>query len=259
MTQNKTALITGASSGIGYEFAKLLAKDNYNLILVARSEEKLNYLKNYSEAEYKISVKVIVKDLSKIASVDEIYNELVRKKIYIDILINNAGFGNFGKFSETNWQTEAEMIQLNILALTHLTKLFLKGMIERKRGKILNVASTGSFQPCPLMAVYGATKAYVLSFSEAIANELKGTGITVTALCPGPTETNFFKVGKFEESKIVKNKKLPSAEDVAKYGYNAMNKSKTVAIHGLMNKTLAFLVGFAPRNLVTNVSRKKIN
>jgi short-subunit dehydrogenase len=153
MNQNKTALITGASGGIGYEFAKLLAKDNYNLVLVARSEEKLQQLKMDLETGYKISAKVITKDLSKIGAVDEIYNEIEKEKIAIDILINNAGFGDFGKFTEINWQKEAEMIQLNILALTHLTKLILKGMVEQKSGKILNLASIASFQPCPLMAV----------------------------------------------------------------------------------------------------------
>ena len=258
MNQNKTALITGASGGIGYELAKLLAKDNYNLVLVARSEEKLQQLKMDLETGYKISAKVITKDLSKMGAVDEICNELEKEKIAIDILINNAGFGDFGKFTETNWQKEAEMIQLNILTLTHLTKLFLKGMIERKSGKILNLASIASFQPCPLMAVYGATKAYVLSFSEAIANELKGTGVTVTALCPGPTKTNFFKAAGNEDSKLVKGKKIPTSKEVAKCGYEAMKKGETVVIHGLKNRILASSIRFAPRNLVTKISRKVI-
>ena len=258
MNQNKTALITGASGGIGYEFAKLLAKDNYNLVLVARSEEKLQQLKMDLETGFKISAKVITKDLSKMGAVDEICNELDKEKIAINILINNAGLGNFGEFTETNWQKEAEMIQLNILALTHLTKLILKRMVERKNGKILNLASTASFQPCPLMAVYGATKAYVLSFSEAIANELKGTGVTVTALCPGPTKTNFSNKANMQNSKLFNDKKLSSSEEVAKYGYEAMKKGKTVVIYGLKNKVLAFSARFAPRNLVTKISRKVI-
>ena len=258
MNQNKTALITGASGGIGYEFAKLLAKDRYNLVLVARSEEKLQQVKNELEAKFKISAKVITKDLSKIGAVDEIYNELEKEKIAIDILINNAGFGDFGKFTETNWKKEAEMIQLNIITLTHLTKVILKGMVERKSGNILNLASTTSFQPCPLMAVYGATKAYVLSFSEALANELKGTGVTVTALCPGPTKTNFSNKANMQNTKLFNDKKLSSSEEVAKCGYEAMKKSKTVVIHGLKNKILASSIRFAPRNLVTKISRKVI-
>ncbi len=197
-------------------------------------------------------------DLTDPGTSQVIYNWCKKNDYNVTILINNAGFGNFGEFIETNWQKEAEMIQLNILALTHLTKLLLKGMVERKSGKILNLASIASFQPCPLMAVYGATKAYVLSFSEAIANELKGTGITVTALCPGPTKTNFFKAAGNEDSKLVKGKKIPASEEVAIYGYEAMKKEKTVAIHGLKNKVFASSVGFAPRNLATKISRKVI-
>ncbi|MCP2727811.1 SDR family NAD(P)-dependent oxidoreductase [Limnofasciculus baicalensis] len=251
----KTVLITGASGGIGYELAKLFAQDGDNLVLVARNENKLNEIKRNFEQNYQVIVKVLGKDLSQPNIAVQIFNDLEKDQIQIDVLINNAGFGDFGEFVNTNWEKEADMMQVNMVALTQMTKLFLKGMVERRRGKIVNVASTAAFQPGPLMAVYYATKAYVLSFSEAIANELESTGVTVTALCPGATESGFQQASAMEESRLVKGRKLPTAEDVAKYAYKAMEKGQVVAIHGLFNWIAANIIRFLPRKVVTDVVR----
>jgi len=254
--KNKTALITGASGGIGYEFAKLLAKDCSALVLVARSLNRLLEVKKELESIADVSVRTIAKDLSKPGAAEEIYRELEDENISVDILINNAGIGNLGKFAETDWQKDAEMISLNMVALTHLTKLFVKGMIERRSGKIVNVASTAAFQPGPLMAVYYASKAYVLFFSEAIANELKGTGVDMTVLCPGPTATGFVKAAAMGESRLFKSRRPAKAADVARYGYKAMTKGKTVAVHGIISKIVAFSVRLAPRNIVLSIARR---
>ncbi len=251
----KTVLITGASGGIGYELAKLFAQDRYNLVLVARSENKLNEIKRNFEQNYQVIVKVLGKDLSQPNAAIQIFNELETEEILVDVLVNNAGFGNFGEFVDSSWQKESDMMQVNMIALTQMTKLFLKGMVERRRGKIVNVASTAAFQPGPLMAVYYATKAYVLSFSEAIANELESTGVTVTALCPGATESGFQQASAMEESRLVKGRKLPTAEDVAKYAYKAIEKGEIVAIHGLFNWIAANIIRFLPRKVVTDVVR----
>ncbi len=251
----KTALITGASSGIGLELAKVLASKGDNLILVARNRPKLEELKKQLEEQYKISVLVITQDLSIPNAAQIVYNITNQKEIQIDYLINNAGFGDFGMFYETNWEKEHRMIELNITTLTQFTKLYLKDMVTRNNGKIMNVASTAAFQPGPTMAIYYATKAYVLHFSEAIANELKDKNVTVTALCPGATSTGFQSVAEMEESKLVKGKKLPSSKEVAKYGYKAMMKGKQVAIHGFMNTVLANSVRFIPRKMVTMITR----
>ena len=194
----KTALITGASGGIGYEFAKLLAKDCNTLVLVARSKDRLKEIKKELETASPISVIVVAQDLSEPDAAEKIFRRLESEHIIVDILINNAGFGDHGAFVETDWRKEEKMIAVNISALTEMTKLFLKGMVERKSGRILNVASTAAFQPGPFLAVYYASKAYVLSFSEVIVNELKGKGVTVTALCPGPTATGFALAARME-------------------------------------------------------------
>ncbi|MFA5196741.1 MAG: SDR family oxidoreductase, partial [Bacteroidales bacterium] len=187
----KTALITGASSGIGLELARIHASKGDNLVIVARNKTKLDELKTELESQYKISVYTLGRDLSMADSAKEVYEEIKKQNIKVYYLINNAGYGNYGYFTETSWKKEADMIQLNITTLTQLTKLFLPDMIKNGGGKILNLASTASFQPGPLMAVYFATKAYVLSFSQALNNEVKPQGVTVTALCPGLTESNF--------------------------------------------------------------------
>ena len=251
-----TALITGASNGIGLELAKVHASKGGDLVLVARNKTKLDELKAELESQFKVSVYTIGKDLSANNSAQEVYDETTKQNIQIDYLINNAGFGDFGMFSETEWIKELQMINLNITTLTQFTKLYLQDMVKRKSGKIMNVASTAAFQSGPTMAVYYATKAYVLSFSEAVDNEVSGKGVTVTTLCPGPTESGFQAAAAMEESNLVKGKKLPTAKEVAEYGYSSMMKGKTVAIHGMINWIMANSVRFTPRALVVKLTRK---
>ncbi|TAH20111.1 MAG: SDR family oxidoreductase [Cytophagales bacterium] len=251
-----TALITGASNGIGLELAKVHASKGGNLVLVARNKAKLDELKAELEKQYKISVYTIGKDLSAPQAAQEVYDETTKQNIKIDYLINNAGFGDFGMFAETDWNKELQMINLNITTLTHFTKLYLKDMVSRRSGKIMNVASTAAFQSGPTMAVYYATKAFVLSFSEAVDNEVSDKGVTVTTLCPGATESGFQAAAAMEESALVKGKKLPTSKEVAEYGYKAMIKGKTVAIHGFMNYLMANSVRFTPRALVVKITRK---
>ncbi len=252
----RTALITGASNGIGLELAKVHASKRDNLVLVARNQTKLDELQLELENKYQIGIVIIVKDLAVSNAAQEVFEETQQKGIQVDYLINNAGFGDFGMFYETDWDKESKMIELNITTLTQLTKLYLKEMVKRNHGKIMNVASTAAFQPGPTMAMYYATKAYVLHFSEAIANELKDKNITITALCSGATESGFQAVAAMEESKLVKGKKLPTSKAVAQYGYKAMMKGKTVAIHGFMNRILANSVRFMPRTMVTVITRR---
>jgi uncharacterized protein len=251
-----TALITGASNGIGLELAKIHAAAGGNLVLVARNKTKLEELKKTLESQYKISVYTIGKDLSTANAAQEVYDETTKQNIVIDYLINNAGFGDFGMFADLQWEKQEQMITLNITTLTQFTHLYLKNMLARKTGKIMNVASTAAFQSGPTMAVYYATKAYVLNFSEAVDNEVKDKGITVTALCPGATESGFQAAAAMEESALVKGKKLPTSKEVAEYGYKAMLKGKAVAIHGLMNYILANSVRFMPRAIVVAITRK---
>jgi short-subunit dehydrogenase len=252
---SKTALVTGASGGIGYELALLLARDRYDCILVARSRDKLSALATRLEADFGVTTLVLAKDLSKPSAVDEIYEEVTAAGMKVDVLVNNAGFPVFGLFSETELEAELEMLQVNVVALTQLTKLFLKGMVERRYGRILNLASTAAFEPGPLMAVYYASKAYVLSFSEALANELRGTGVTVTALCPGPTRTGFQKRGVMEDSRLVQGR-IADAESVALAGYRGLIAGKAIVIPGFTNKLIPWVVRVSPRGVVTRVVRR---
>lgn len=258
MISGKTALITGASSGIGYEFTSLFAKDGYNLVLVARSEQQLMQLAQQLEDKFGISVRVIAKDLSNASAPEEISTELQQAGVTIDVLVNNAGFATYGMFAEIDLATELQEMQVNMVTLTHLTKLFLPDMLKKRWGKILNVASTAAFQPGPLMAVYYATKAYVLSFSEALADELRGTGVTVTTLCPGPTASGFQERAHVEVTRLVSSKKIMDAARVARAGYRALIAGKTVVIPGLRNKILAEAVRFSPRKVVIQVSRSML-
>jgi uncharacterized protein len=245
-----TALITGASSGIGLEFARSIAADKNNVVLVARNEAKLQELATELRTTFNITVKVIAADLSKMDEVQKVYDICKVENITIDYLVNNAGFGDFGFFVESDWSKLEQMIDLNIKSLTKMCRLFIPDMVSKKAGKILNVASTASFQPGPTMAVYYATKSYVLFFSEAIYNELQGTGVSVTCLCPGATESGFQQAAALEESKLVKGKKLPTSKEVAAFGYKAMLQNKMTVIHGLMNTLMATSVRFTPRKLV---------
>jgi len=248
-------LITGATSGIGYEMSLLCAQKGHNLVLTGRNTVVLQKMKEELSARYSVSVKTIVADLSLPDSAIEIYRQVKDNKIDIDILINNAGFGNFGPFSESDWAMEIKMMHVNIISLTHLTKLILQDMLKRNEGKICNIASTAGFRPGPLMAVYFATKAYVLSFSEAIAEEVRGTGVSVTTLCPGATKTNFTKTAGLDDSQFLQLKTMALPEDVAAYGYKHLMHGDGVVIHGVFNRILLFVQRFIPRKLVSFVSR----
>jgi len=255
----KTALITGASGGIGMELAKIHAKNGDNLILVARNGEKLNELAGELKDKYKILIDVIVSDLSKNNAAKEVYLAVKQKNTEIDYLVNNAGFGDFSFLHESNWEKQEMMIDLNIKSLTHLTNLFLTDFVKRKSGKIMNIASIAAFLPCPMMAVYAATKHYVLAFSEAIANEVADKGVTVTALCPGATKSGFQDAAEMNESGFMTNVKFATAESVAQYGYKSMMNGKRVAIPGFFNKFSSGIIRLTPRRLVSRIARKMIN
>jgi short-subunit dehydrogenase len=250
---DKTALITGASSGIGYELSKLFAADGTNLVLVARNEQRLNEIASDLAQTYGVRVTVLAKDLSDPASPGEIAAALQAQSIGVDVLVNNAGFGTYGPFAEIDWAEELRMLHVNVVSLTHLTKLFLPGMIERRSGRILNVGSTGSFAPGPLMATYCATKAYVLSLSEAISEEVRGTGVTVTALCPGVTRTGFQARAKVEHIQLTGGSMM-SAREVAEMGYKALLRGQAVVVPGFLNRLMAFAVRLTPRSLTRRVS-----
>ncbi|OLP15639.1 short-chain dehydrogenase [Leptolyngbya sp. 'hensonii'] len=250
----KTALVTGASGGIGADLAEVLAQNGYNLVLVARSRQKLLDLADQLRQKYGVAVRVLVMNLALPNAPTEIYSDLQQAGISIDLLVNNAGFGGYGPFVDTDLTTELEMLQVNLVALTHLSKLFLKGMVERRWGRILNVASTAAFLPGPLMAVYYASKAYVLSFSEALANEVAGTGVTVTVLCPGPTATGFEAKAHLEQSKLFKGQVMESRR-VAIAGYRGLMAGQAIVIPGLSNQLGPLLARFLPRSLVRRLVR----
>lgn len=252
----RTALITGASGGIGLDLARLFAADGHNLVLIARGVEKLNALAEEVERRHGVQTLVIPADLAHPNAPGSICRVLEEQKIAVDFLANNAGFGLFGAFVELDRDEQLRMIQLNVTALTDLTHRLLPGMKSRGFGRILNVASTAAFQPGPLMAVYYASKAYVLSFSEALANELKGSGVTVTCLCPGPTESGFQARAAMGESKLVRGKVMMTSAEVAQQGYDALMKGRTTFIPGMKNKLLAFSVRFTPRSLLPGIVRK---
>lgn len=244
----KTALITGATSGLGYEFVKLFAKDGYHLILIARNKQKLEQIKQSFQ-----NVTIIVKDLSTPNAGKEVFEEVDNQGMTIDVLVNNAGFGLLGYFDELDIQRQAAMIQLNVVSLTELTYYFLTKMKQKNQGKILNIASTAAFQPGPLMAVYYATKTYVLSFSEALVEELSDSAVTVTTLCPGPTKTNFAAVANVEGTKMFSQPM--NSEIVAKQGYNALMSGKRVVIPGGLNKMGAYAAKLLPRSLAAKVAK----
>ena len=252
-TSMSTVLITGASGGIGYELAKLFARDHHNLVLVARSADKLAQVATELQA-HGITVKTIALDLAAPPAPKFLFDQVQREGVIIDVLINNAGFGIFGEFAQMPEQEILGQIDLNIRALTELTRLFLPAMVKRRSGRIMNVASTAAFQPGPLIAVYYATKAYVLSFSEAIANELRHSGVTVTCFCPGATHTDFAKRAGIENSRIFKLGAM-SAEKVALDGYRAVMEGRTLAVSGVHNWVVAQANRLAPRKMATAVSR----
>lgn len=244
----KTAVVTGGASGIGLEFVKLLISDNYKVFVVDNNVKNLRNLSSNFSSE---NIESIRQDLSNTDSPEKIYKIL--KKENIDVLINNAGFGTFGKFHKTDWKIEKDMINLHVLNTTHLTKLFLKDMVKKNEGKILNIASVAAFQPGPLMSLYYATKAYILHFTEAISNEVKDKNICISVLCPGQTKTNFQKNVSSKKNKIKFNTACPIK--VAKYGYESLKKNVTVSVPGFLNNIVVFLGRLLPRSTSTNLVR----
>jgi len=253
-SRTPTALVTGASGGIGEALARGLAAEGHALVLVARSADRLQALADSLHAAHGTDVKVVSADLAAPGAAAEVVAQL--GDLAIDVLVNNAGFGDYGPFHESDPAKATQMVQLNVGTLTDLTRALLPGMVARGHGRVLNVASTAAFMPGPLMAVYYATKAYVLSFSEAIAYELKGTGVTVTALCPGPVATGFQQGADMGDSKLVKGKKLMTAEQCARLGLAGMHKGRPVVITGTSNALGAMAPRFLPRRMVPGIVRR---
>ncbi len=248
MTPRPTALVTGASLGIGLELARELARDGHDLVLLARSREALLSLARELEAAHGVAARVLVADLARPEACAEIVRQLSEQGVAIDVLVNNAGFGSYGPFAQSDLARELEMIQVNVTALVQLTRLLLPGMLERRRGFILNVASTAAFQPGPLMAVYYATKAFVLSFSDALRNELRGSGVRVTALCPGPTATGFQAAAGMQQSRLVSvPTMLQDAASVARAGYAGLRADRGIVVPGFANAAGSVLVRLLPR------------
>ena len=254
----ETVLVTGASSGIGLELARCFAAEGCRLVLVARKSDALEALATELRKAHKIQAQVFTADLAHPEAPARLLAHLHSAGLKVDVLVNNAGFGTQGKFVDLPLARQLEMLQVNITSLTHLTGLLLPSMVERRRGGILNVASTAAFQPGPGMAVYYATKAYVLSFSEALAEELAGTGVTVTASCPGPTATNFGRAANMNTLGLVKRISM-SADSVACISHRAFRRGQVVAITGLRNQFPAFLVRLVPRVAVRKITRRLNN
>ncbi len=243
-----TALITGASSGLGCEFAKLFASDGHDLILVARRVDRLNELKKQIEEKYMTKVTILSQDLTLPDAAESVFSFTEQNKIQVDFLVNNAGFGDFGFFDSCDIAKQQNMVMLNVMTLTKLARLYIAGMKERNFGRILNVASIAAFMPGPKMSVYYATKAYVRSFSEALSVELKKTGVSVTILCPGPTKSEFWDKSEADSSSIYKHMIFYKAEKVASLGYRKMKRQKLFAIPGLMTNIIIFFAKIVPRS-----------
>ncbi len=252
---NRYALITGATEGIGYELARLFAQDGYNLVIVARTEQNLQEASKVLSKEYGIQVIPIAKDLFQPNAPFELYDEVKAKNIAVDVLVNDAGQGQFGLFVESDIRRQLEIIQLNVSSLTALTYLFVKDMVARNEGKILQLASIASELPGPWQAVYHATKAYVLSFTEALINELKETGVTLTALQPGATDTDFFNKAEIQNSKIL-DTKLSDPVKVAKDGYEALMKGDDKIVSGFKNKAMVASSNVMPDTMVADQMNK---
>jgi uncharacterized protein len=249
----KTAFITGATSGIGLALARLFARDKYNLIIVARKLEELTTVKAGLEHEFKIHVEIIVKDLSEPQAAQQIYNEVKRKNLVVDVLVNNAGFSDYGKFTSSPVDKHLQLTQLNALSPMVLLRLFLEDMLRRKSGKVLNVASAAAFEPGSMWAIYHSSKAYILYLTEALADELSDSGITFTALCPGPTKTAFHEKAGLS-TRLMKFNYL-DVDRVAKAAYRGLMKGKTVVVPGVWNKLIVFSIRLSPRSLVVKITR----
>lgn len=247
------ALVTGASGGIGYELAKILAREGHDVALVARSSDQLEQIATDLASDFGIRALAVPADLVDPASPDRIKDRLEQEGFVVDVLVNNAGFGTMGRFARSDTGVQIDMVQVNVSALTHLTRLFTEPMLARGGGRVMNVASTAAFQPGPFMAVYFATKAFVLSFSEALAEELRGTGVTVTTLCPGPTVTGFQKRAGMEHAPIGGRMVTGDAATVARAGYRGMVRGRRIVVPGLFNRVGSWLPRFFPRSLGTRV------
>ncbi len=250
-----TALVTGASAGLGLELARLFAKDKHDLVLVARRREKLDELASELAKAHGVKSLVVPADLADAKAPAAIFEQVTAAKVEVDFLVNNAGFGSSGRFHELDARRELDMVQVNVTALLHLTRLFLPGMVARKRGRVLNIGSTAGFVPGPFMATYYASKAFVNSFTEALAHELKGTGVTATVHCPGATATEFATVAKNEGSKLFKSGVADSAS-VALHAYRSMLAGKAIAVPGLANKLKVFAPRIAPRAIATGIAAR---
>ncbi len=253
-TKKRTVLITGTTSGLGYEFSKRFATEGFNLVLVSRNEQKLAAQRDELKKQSRSEIHTIAKDLSIPNAAKEIFLDVQKRAIHVDILINNAGFNECGAFYETRIEKELEMLQVHVVALTHLTKLLLPGMIRNNYGKILNLGSTGSFAPCPLDAVYCASKAYVLSFSNALRAELTGTGVTVSALCPGAMNTQFAKKADMENTLLFRSYVMDPRE-VVEIAYHAFMKNKKIIIPGFYNRVLVSSIPITPGNILEKISK----
>jgi hypothetical protein len=249
----KTALVTGASGGLGAHFARLFAQDGHDMVLVARRRDKLDQLATELTEAHGIHSTVIAADLTDPKAPLHLHEDVLRAGIELEFLVNNAGFGTNGAFAELDLARELDLIELNVEALTHLTGLVLPAMVARHRGRILNVGSTAGFVPGPFMATYYASKAYVLNFTEALAHELRGTGVTATVLCPGPTATEFAQVAGNKETVLFKG---PTADpaSVALYGYRSMLSGKTIAIPGLTNRLSVESLRVSPRSVARGIA-----
>lgn len=250
-----TVLVTGGSSGIGWELAKVFASKGDSLILVARDETELKAKADALPGADEGKHGAFAHDLSKSDAVASLVDQLNQVGTTVDVLVNNAGFGDYGLFAETDLETDLAMIGVNIIALTELTKRLLPGMLDRRQGKILNLASTAAFLPGPHMAVYYASKAYVLSFSEALAEEVRGSGVRVTALCPGPTSTGFENRAGAGKSRLFRYG-TADATEVAQAGYEGLMAGKTVVVPGLNNRITTFLPRVAPRRLTAKIVKR---
>lgn len=252
----RTALITGASGGIGEELARVFAANGFDLALVARTEAKLAALGEELAARHGVECAVVAADLGRPGAAAEVVAALAARGLAVDVLVNNAGFAAYGKFHEIDLGQQSQLLQVNIVALTELTHRLLPGMIARRWGRVLNVASTAAFMPGPLMAVYYASKAYVLSFSEALHDELRGTGVAVTALCPGPTSTGFQSRARMEESRLVRGRAIMDAATVAQAGYDGLLRRVPVVIPGTSNRLTTLMPRLLPRRLVPPIVRR---
>mgnify|MGYP003587347708 CR=1 FL=1 len=251
----RTVLITGASSGIGYEFAKIFAKNGDNIVITARRKENLDKIKE-ELSQFNVKIDTVVLDLSQKDGAKNLYNEIKSRGIVVDTLINNAGIGVYGKYIDTDMDKEIQLVDLNVNSLLILTKLFLKDMVANNKGDILNVASIASFLPGPLMSVYYASKAFVLSFSESIRNEVSDTNVNISVLCPGPTSSEFEKSANSEDSALFSKSKVMTPLQVAEIGYKGLQKKKAIIITGGTNRLIVFLNKLTPRSIMAKIVRK---